>query len=94
MSEHAYLKVREENYFRGVLGNMSPNSRVRFGETGDGVWPNYQIERPDGELERFRGSNHKSFHEKWDETFDENKLSEPLTYANVQQNIARCRRYR
>ena len=46
---HAYEKVREENYFEDVLRNTRSASggwTVRFGETGDGVGPNYQMRKP------------------------------------------------
>lgn len=92
---HAYEKVWEENYFEDVLRNMRSASggwTVRFGETGDGVWPNYQIEKNTGEVTRFHGRTHKEFHERPDVSFEE--LSKPLTYAEVQREKKRCLRPR
>jgi hypothetical protein len=94
---HAYEKVREENYFEDVLRNMRSASggwTVRFGETGDGVRPNYQIEKLAGEVTRFHGRTHEEFHERPDASFDETRLSQPLTYADVYREIKRCLRPR
>jgi hypothetical protein len=89
-----YEKVADENYFRGVLKNMSPsnsNKRVRFGKEGEGIAPNYQVCSA-SETERYSGLSHKVYHDNPGATFDEEHLSPgEYTYADVQQMIAKRR---
>jgi hypothetical protein len=62
-----WTKVSDLSYFRQVLGNMSDlgfgirnstTALVRFGMTGIGHAPNYQIEGVDGSTHCFRGMGH------------------------------------
>lgn len=91
-------KVSDPSYFRKVLGNFSDldlgrkhegRAHVRFGTTGNGHAPNYQIESDDGSIHCFMGlsSNHKLASE---EQFEADHLSEErFTYSEVQGLLAR-----
>jgi len=63
-----------EDFVRLVLNNMPQDSTVRFGETGEGVFPNYQIERESGERVLWRGNGHGLWPDGVDE-FDQGKIS-------------------
>lgn len=84
-------KVKDPSYFRAVMRNFvalgfgpskDGQAIVRFGSTGDGVHPNYQIESEGREAQCFRGSNHKEADDLAD-AFDPARISEPFTYAEV-----------
>ena len=94
MCDHPYQLVQSSDYFRGVLGNMGGRHdgfTVRFGQTGDGTHPHYQIEDRNGaNPRRFRGDNHKPFHDKPRQSFDPDRLSEPVTFGGVQELLRRC----
>jgi len=92
--------VNDCSYFRGVMGNMvrlgcgkkSPEAgSVRFGRTGSGYAPNYQIERlqPDPEQFQFNGLGHSEVAHV-DETFAPENISEQFSYSDVEQMLARC----
>lgn len=88
-------KVTNESYFRGVLGNFGdlgfgPRSNrdacVRFGATGTGHAPNYQIEGDDHSKACFHGPSHKPFDE---EEFNNSNISEErFSYKEVQNMLA------
>lgn len=81
------------NYYREVLGNIvsyrkdkEQNVVVRFGTTGKGVSPHYQIEVMDDTKHCINGLNHQTFVETPEDQFDRNNLSEKVyTYPDVQQ---------
>lgn len=85
--------VEDPSYFRKVLGNMVKlgfgpkreiEGRVRFGLTGKGYAPNYQIEGADGSKHCFRGLGHSACLED-DEEFSAQRLSDaPYSYEDVQ----------
>lgn len=90
-------KVSDPSYFRAVMRNFvaigyGPSkdgmATVRFGRTGDGVHPNYQIEAGDGEPRCFRGSNHKEADDLVD-AFDPDKISEAFSYSHVAAMLER-----
>lgn len=92
--------VKDPSYFKGVMGNMvrlgcgkkSPDAGcVRFGRTGGGIAPNYQIERlaPEPEKFQFNGLGHIEV-EHVDETFAPEKISEQFSYLEVERMLARC----
>lgn len=92
--------VTEDSYFRGILGNihhrggLGPKAeiRVRFGTTGDGVCPNYQLEGSNGQVIRFFGRSHKEFHESQWLTFDPARLSdETFCIEDIKSMLARCK---
>lgn len=92
--------VQDPDYFRDVMRNMEwvpgkENRRVRFGLTGDGIFPNYQAgwaaEHPmSPQVRRFSGQTHRAYHKAPLETFDEARLSRPFTWDEVVEMLARA----
>lgn len=88
--------VSNPSYFRQVLGNMvalgfgpkfTGEAHIRFGNTGIGHAPHYQIEDEGGSKHCFSGLNHKSSSE---EAFESDHLSEErFTYADIQAMLSR-----
>lgn len=66
-----YLRAVGNNM--NIIGGSKVPVTVRFGVTGKGVSPNYQIEGPQGVLGCFRGSNHERFTFHNGETFFNDK---------------------
>lgn len=88
-------KVKQDDYFRDVLGNIyaqagldRASAKVRFGNTGDGVSPHYQVE-VNGLTRRYSGKTHKAYHEDAEVPFEDFNLS-PGTFSatDVQAMIA------
>lgn len=89
--------VTDENYFRGVMLSMvdlgfgpkkNGQAHVRFGLTGIGYAPNYQIEVPDGTKHCFLGIGHGIAD--LDGDYDPNKLSSvQFTYKDVEGMLGR-----
>lgn len=81
--------VREASYYRSVLGRMTPGraAKVRFGTTGEGVMPNYEIEFENGEKVAFSGQSHKP--STTHETFANVNLSRSYSFQEVQSLIQR-----
>ena len=84
-------QVSDPSYFRAVMRNFVAMgfgpakdglATVRFGRTGDGVHPNYQIEGDGSAPQCFRGSNHTEASDLAN-AFDPEKISEPFTYSDV-----------
>lgn len=90
-------KVADPAYFRNVMGNMvdlgfgpkNPEPCLRFGMTGIGHAPNYQIEAADGAKHCFRGMGHGEAAEAGEEFAPGNLSLEPFTYTDVQGMLAR-----
>lgn len=89
-----FEKVEDHNYFRDVLGNMSSQAngnhgtvQVRFGKTGVGFSPNYQITV--GPItKRYSGRSHELFHEEPNVAFEEDNLTQGVySFADVQEMI-------
>lgn len=85
--------VTDPSYFRAVMRNFvamgfgpskGSEAVVRFGSTGGGVHPNYQIEGRDASVQCFRGSNHKEADD-LAEAFIPANISEPFTYDEVSE---------
>ena len=55
---------------------------VQFGETGEGVYPNYQITFPNGKKWPINGRSHDSFGDA--DQFDINKISNPFHLHEIQ----------
>lgn len=54
----------DKGFYRLVLANMAKfgdPAGIRFGTTGRGVYPNYQVHYPDGTVRAFRGRTHSLF---------------------------------
>jgi hypothetical protein len=90
--------VADPSYFRKVMGNMvalgfgpkSPDpAYVRFGLTGIGHAPNYQVEGPDGTIHCFRGMGHGEATDAGDEFAAANLSTERFNYIDVQAMLAR-----
>lgn len=96
-NERPWEDVSDASYFRAVMRNMvnlgfGPRSNgaghVRFGRTGIGHAPNYQIEGDDGSKHVFNGLGHKEASHIEDE-FADDRLSERFSYDQVQGMLAR-----
>ena len=74
--------------FSGGRAPRKPSAaHVRFGKTGNGRAPNYQIEGPEGSKHCFRGMDHVEA-SGLDEEFAPKNLSEQrFTYAEVQKML-------
>lgn len=91
------IKWSEENlptlgrfFLMDVLENMRGHekSSVRFGETGCGQKPNYQVTFPNGVVMTLRGSSHKPY-ETTDEFKDDNiSMSFGLADVHAAKNRA------
>ena len=91
-------KVTDQSYFKGVLGNMvalgcgprrSDQAAIRFGNTGGGHAPNYQIELPGGEKRCFNGMGHKEASSGSDEFAPANLSVERFSYQDVEGMLSR-----
>ena len=89
--------VTDPSYFRQVMGNMvalgfgprrSEAACVRFGTTGLGHAPNYQIAGANGVKHCFRGMGHAEAFEVDDEFAAENLSTERFTYSDIQAMLA------
>jgi hypothetical protein len=74
-------------FLRNVLDHMREGSIVSFGETGEGIQPNYQVTYPNGVIKTIRGSSHKKF-DNADE-FNTSKISPAFSLADIQRAYAR-----
>ncbi len=77
-------------FLRKVLANFRGrhDARVRFGITGNGIQPNYQIEyQPEGgkpaRTLAFRGSTHKPYG--INEPFNEERISDAFAYWEIER---------
>lgn len=86
------IKWTEENlpnlgrvFLRNVRDHMrnKDESTVRFGETGYGSQPNYQVTFPNGVTRTIRGSSHEAYEQA--EEFDDEKISEPFNLAAIKK---------
>lgn len=91
-------QVSDPSYFRQVMGNMvglgfgprQPDAaHVRFGTTGIGHAPNYQIEDASGAKHCFRGMGHAEASEVDDEFTPENLSPDRFSYADIQGMLVR-----
>ncbi len=80
----AKLKSLGRIFLRKVLDNMRlDGSTVRFGETGQGIAPNYQITFSNGLVRVRDGKSHGDF--KRVNEFNLNNLSKIFTYADIKK---------
>lgn len=78
--------MRSSDYYRSVLGNMGgpkKNAMVRFGITGEGIAPNYEVSFENQSKTTFGGRSHKNDPGLAD-TFNEDNLSQYYSYNEVQ----------
>lgn len=88
--EHFWEHVRSSDYYRNVLRNMigpKAERRVRFGTTGVGVSPHYEIIADGAKPMPYSGLNHEPAPE---EKFDDGNLSREYSYGEVQLMLSRC----
>ena len=93
--------VRKPEYFQGVLAAIvnfypdalhNPDVVVRFGLTGEGVHPNYQLEAPCGKVTARMGVNHEADLSAPNGRFDDSELSvERYTVPGVRKLLERCK---
>lgn len=90
-------KVADDSYFKKVMLNMvgldfgqkNPMPCLRFGMTGTGYAPNYQIEGPDGVKHCFRGMGHGEAADAGDEFAPGNLSVDVFSYIDVRDMLAR-----
>lgn len=90
--------VRDDNYFRMVQKNMVESGlgrkeevRVRFGRTGEGYAPHYQLEA-NGQFRRFNGLSHRLYADEPLRSFDEGHISDEIfDYDGVVELRKDCR---
>jgi len=91
-------KVVDDSYFRAVMGRMADlgfghlrreAGYVRFGTTGIGHAPNYQIEGPDCVKHCFKGMGHGEATDAGDEFAPGNLSADRFSYADVRDMLAR-----
>ena len=71
-------------FLKSVLDNMNTeDTKIRFGTTGQGIKPNYQVSYPEKEPITFSGRNHEKF--SGSDRFEENNLSESFPYSTIQE---------
>ena len=77
-----------------LLKNVRKNMRtkeyqptVRFGTTGTGEFPNYQIKFINDTVITYQSRSHKKY--TGTDVFDDNNLSRPFTYAEIDEVIAK-----
>ncbi|KXJ32922.1 hypothetical protein [Pseudomonas sp. HUK17] len=70
-----------------VLDKMrKEGATVRFGNTGQGIKPNYQVRLPNTVSISFSGLSHKRFN--GPDTFEEKNLSEPFSFSTIRTAYA------
>ena len=71
-----------EKFMKRVLENSGQASSVRFGLTGSGQTPNYQVEVEGRPRALFSGRSHKDWTRAVD-VFEPHNISEPFAYADL-----------
>ena len=72
------LSLLGKKFLSNVISNMRfEGSVVRFGETGKGTQPNYQITFPNERVWTIRGSSHETYEDA--EKFNIEKISDPFS---------------
>jgi len=77
-----------ESFSKRVLENSGRGSSVRFGLTGSGELPNYQVEVDGQPPALFRGRSHK----KWtgeESSFVDERISQPIAYQDLSEAFVR-----
>ncbi len=68
-------------FIRTVRDKMHAGSSVRFGTTGAGIKPHYQIKHANGNVIAFNGLSHSRFD--GPDVFNDANLSEPFDYSEI-----------
>jgi hypothetical protein len=68
-----------------VIQNLPPDkdATVQFGTMGQGIQPNYQVCFPYGNVNTYRGANHKPFMPLG--TFNREHISQPFSSTDLQR---------
>lgn len=83
------LSLLGKNFLSNVINNMRfEGSVVRFGETGTGTRPNYQITFPNGRIWTIRGSSHETYEDT--DKFNIEKISDPFSFAVIRAALQKC----
>jgi len=91
---HIYRRVNDKTYFSKVLDALDScghGAEVRFGETGEGKHPNYQVYSQNGDIYPFLGVNHEPSKNSQVE-FSNTNLSPRLKRKDVVQLLDSCRK--
>lgn len=83
------LPLLGKSFLSNVISNMRfEESRVRFGETGKGTQPNYQITFPNQRVWTIRGSSHETYEDA--EKFNSERISNPFSLAAIRAALEKC----
>lgn len=83
------LSLLGKNFLSNVISNMRfEGSVVRFGETGTGAQPNYQITFPNERIWTIRGSSHETYEDA--EKFNTDRISDPFSFAVISAALQKC----
>jgi hypothetical protein len=68
-----------------VMQNLPPDkgATVQFGTMGQGIQPNYQVCFPNGNVNTYRGANHKPFMPLG--AFNREHISQPFSSTDLQR---------
>lgn len=72
-------------FLRKVMKNLRSveGATVQFGEIGQGIQPNYQVWFSNGNVNPYRGANHKPFMPRG--TFNREHISQPFSSVVLQR---------
>ena len=80
-----------EEYWDSVISNMEKGDYVRFGTTGRGIRPNYQVSSQSGKIRTYLGQDHERANEpKYNEAritkreFSFAEVNDPRIRAQIQ----------
>ena len=79
-------------FLRNVLSNIrADDAEIKFGETGTGQFPNYQISYsprsnyPEGVVMAYRGMSHDRFEDL--AAFNSEKISQPFSRIDIEDSL-------
>lgn len=77
-------------FLRKAISNLRSieGATLRFGETGKGKKPNYQVVFPNGVINTYRGLNHKPFLQRGQ--FAEPNISKPFTRFDLDNALKKA----
>ena len=83
------LTLLGKSFLSNVISNMRfEDSLVRFGETGKGTRPNYQITFPNQRVWTIRGASHETYEDA--EKFNSERISKPFSLSVVRAALQKC----
>lgn len=82
------ISLLGKSFLSNVISNMrNDDSVVKFGETGNGIQPNYQITFPNKRVWTLRGSSHETYESK--ENFNTEKISQAFSLAEIRSALSK-----